>query len=139
MENLMKIKLVGGVICIAIGIYILYYEKVKKMVFKKNGISVVAKIHEVNHRRIRRKHYVLDAYVLFYTENNEEIIAKLDVSSITMKAGQDINIIYQKDDPYNVIVDIKKASVFNYIYTAVFTGAGITLVITALKSYFLNN
>jgi hypothetical protein len=139
MENPMMIKLIGGVICTAIGMYIAYYEIVKKKVFRKNGIPVVAKIHEIDHRRIQRKHYALDAYVLFHTENNEEIITKLDVSSFTMKVGQKINIIYQKDDPYKVKANVKIASVFNYIYTFIFTGAGFTLITIAIKNLLQNS
>jgi hypothetical protein len=132
MENLMMIKLIGGIICVVIGIYIAYYEFVRKSMLKKNGIPVVAKIHEVNHRRIRRKQYAVDVHALFHTENNEEIIAKLDVSSLTMKVGQKIDIVYDKDDPYKVTVTKKIASIINYIYIAVFGVAGFILIVNTL-------
>jgi len=122
--------LVFGTLFLAIGIGLLFLQKSAEK-FKKTGIHVTAKIHDVRKNWHRGKNS-LSAYALFYTENNEEIITELDFASTGMKIGQEIPIVYDKDNPNKIKANTLESTVFNYAMSLLFFAVGLTIVILAV-------
>jgi len=136
------ILLVFGMMFLAVGIYILLLENSAKK-FKKKGIPVTAKIYDIEkswshirNTRSRKSSISVKAFITFYTNNNEEIDTKLDYASTTMKVGQEIPIVYDKDDPYKIKVNTKGSSIFSYVMSILFIGIGLPIVIVAIIGFF---
>lgn len=71
---------------------------------KKNGIKVKGTVYDIGSKAIYRF-----PYVKFKTKEGEEIKFKseleVNVDLFTYKVGQEVNVIYHKDNPHNVRID----------------------------------
>ena len=133
------IPLIIGLPAFAIGLYALIKSKATDKEFRENGIPVTAKIHDVRVRNLGAKrisragsNFSVEADVVFHTTNNEEIITRLDFASTTMKVGQEIAIMYHKDNPQKVRANTKGNTVATYVLSGGFIVLGLAIIIAVL-------
>ena len=141
-DPFMIIPLIFGVPFFAIGIYALLKSIATDKEFKENGIPVTAKIHDVRITwRNRSLHHGrstlnVEADVIFHTKNNEEIITKADFASTTMKVGQEIPIMYLKDNPRKIRINTKGNTIATYALSGGFMVLGLAIIIVVLIGMF---
>ncbi|MCL2801050.1 MAG: DUF3592 domain-containing protein [Treponema sp.] len=141
--TILIVPLIIGISFFAIGLYALIKSKKTDREFREKGIPVTAKIHNVDVSYFNRgntrgnKTLKVDVDVIFHTKYNEEIITKADFGSTRMKAGQEIEIMYLKDNPKKIRVNTKGNAITAYVISGIFIVLGLA-AITAVLVGMLN-
>ena len=73
-------------------------------------------------------------FVGFSTKDNEKIVTKLNYG---MQVGQEIPILYYKNDPNKITVNLKEAYINGYITAAVLIIIGLVLISWGLIEIFV--
>ena len=120
-----------GIICASIGIIAGFPGVMEKNEFQKNSVPVSAQIYDIKlNRKLGGTGRHTFVHVIFNTEKEEEVTARLHTYWSSMEVGQDIDIFYLRDDPSKVTIE--KSSAFYMVILIVFGGLGFLLIISAI-------
>jgi len=149
-------RLIGSVIfCIVmaclfigIGLFAVSSAAKEKEEFDKNGVPAVATIYyiyrqggadqqaeillnDIDLPELKRgKNSGSQSFVVFFTQDNKEIRAKLRYRAIPQYVGKKVNIMYHKDNPNRITIEDPVS--FNMTFLYIFGFIGLLLITSAI-------